>query len=72
MRASEKIGLPVTVMIGGVGAMVQYAGSATGEVEGLVQINAVVPLSLATVGSLPIELDIGNTGSQAGVTVAVK
>jgi len=68
----EKIALPVTVTIAGVGATVQSAGSAPGEVEGLVQINAVVPSSVATGGSVPIEVDIGNTGSQAGVTVAVK
>jgi uncharacterized protein (TIGR03437 family) len=70
--SGEKIALPVTVMIGGAGATVQSAGSAPGEIEGLVQINAVVPSSPGTVGSLPIELDIGNTGSQTGVTIAVK
>jgi uncharacterized protein (TIGR03437 family) len=68
----EKISLPVMVMIGGVYATVQYAGSSPGEVEGLVQINAVVPSIIAAGGSVPIEVDIGNTGSQAGVTVAVK
>jgi uncharacterized protein (TIGR03437 family) len=68
----EEIALPVSVMIGGTGATVQSALSAPAEIEGLVQINAVVPLDLATVGSLPIELDVAKAGSQIGVTLAVK
>ena len=68
----EKIILPVVVKIGGVNATVSFAGSAPGEVEGLVQINAVVPANVAPGASIPIEVDIGATVSQAGVTVAVK
>ncbi len=68
----EKIALPVLVKIGGMNATVSFAGSAPGEVEGLVQINAVVPANLAPGASIPIEVDIGATVSQAGVTVAVK
>ena len=60
------------VKIGGMNATVSFAGSAPGEVEGLVQINAVVPANLAPGASIPIEVDIGATVSQAGVTVAVK
>ena len=67
----EKLALPVTVTIGGVGAAVQYAGSATGEVEGLIQINAVVPLTVAAGASVPIQLTIGNSASQNGATIAV-
>ncbi len=68
----ENIALPVTVTIGGAAAAVPYAGSAPGEVEGLVQINAVVPLSVAPGASVPIELNIGSTASQVGGTIAVK
>jgi uncharacterized protein (TIGR03437 family) len=62
--------LPATVSIGGVDAQVLYAGSAPGEVEGVVQINAVVPSNVA-VGSVPLVVRIGSVASQAGVTISV-
>jgi uncharacterized protein (TIGR03437 family) len=70
--AGENIALPVVVKIGGTATAVPYAGSAPGEVEGLVQINAVVPLNVTRGASVPIGLEIGNTGSQTGVVIAVK
>ena len=63
--------LPV-VTIGGVNAVVQYAGAAPGSVAGLTQINVVVPPGLAPALALPVIVKIGDFASTNGVTVAVK
>jgi uncharacterized protein (TIGR03437 family) len=63
--------LPV-VTIGGVNAVVQYAGAAPGSVAGLTQINVVVPAGLAPALALPVIVKIGDFASTNGVTVAVK
>ena len=63
------IAAPATVTIGGVNAQVLYTGN---EVQGLVQINAMVPQSLTPGTALPVVLTIGGATSQAGVTVAVQ
>jgi trimeric autotransporter adhesin len=62
--------MPVSVTIGGVPAGVQYAGAAYGEVAGMLQINVVVP-STVSGSALPVIVQVGNTMSQAGVTIAV-
>lgn len=64
--------LPVTVKIGGIDAVVQYAGSAPGLVAGLLQVNAVVPPSIASGASVPVAVSVGGLSSQRGVTIAVK
>jgi uncharacterized protein (TIGR03437 family) len=64
--------LPVTVNIGGFGASVQYAGSAPGEVAGLLQVNAVVPQGVGLGPVVPVTVSVGGIASQAGVTIAVK
>jgi uncharacterized protein (TIGR03437 family) len=61
----------VSFNIGGVGAVVQYAGSAPGDVAGVSQVNAVVPASVSP-GTQAVVLTVGGVGSQAGVTIAVK
>ena len=61
----------VAVTIGGVPANVLYAGSAPGEVNGFAQVNAIVPPDLPYGGDLPLFIQIGNTTSQPGLTVAV-
>jgi uncharacterized protein (TIGR03437 family) len=63
--------LPVTVTIGGIGATVQYAGSAPGEVAGLLQVNAVVPPGVSRGVAVPVTVSVGGIASQAGVTIAV-
>jgi uncharacterized protein (TIGR03437 family) len=62
---------PVSVTIGAVAATVQYAGSAPGEVGGLLQVNVVVPQTVSP-GGQPVVLKIGCGSSQAGVTISVK
>jgi uncharacterized protein (TIGR03437 family) len=67
----SSIAAPVTVMIGGVSAQVLYAGGAPSEVNGLAQINAVVPPGLKYGGELPLIVRIGDVTSQPGLTIAV-
>jgi uncharacterized protein (TIGR03437 family) len=62
----------VVVRIGGVSAQVQYQGAAPGIVQGVLQINAVVPTGIAPSGTVPIELTIGGVTSPSGVTLAVR
>jgi uncharacterized protein (TIGR03437 family) len=64
--------LPVTVSIGGVGATVQYAGSAPASVAGLLQVNAVMPQGISAGSAVPVLVTVGKIPSQAGVTIAVK
>jgi uncharacterized protein (TIGR03437 family) len=64
--------LPVGVMIGGVPAQIVYEGSAPTEIEGLFQINAVVPNGITPGNSVPILLTVGQAQSQTGVTIAVQ
>jgi len=66
--AAASLILPVTVTIGGVNAQVLYAGNAPGELEGVVQINAIVP---PTAASGNVVVTIGGVTSQPGVTVAI-
>jgi uncharacterized protein (TIGR03437 family) len=63
--------LPVTATINGVSAPVQYAGSAPGEVYGVMQVNVLIPTTLPA-GTLPIVITVGTTNTQTGVTLAVK
>jgi uncharacterized protein (TIGR03437 family) len=64
--------LPVTVTIGGTAAVVQYAASPPGEIAGVLQVNAVVPQSVAPGSAVPITVSVGGIASQANVTIAVK
>jgi uncharacterized protein (TIGR03437 family) len=64
--------LPAKVTIGGINAAVQYSGPAPGEVEGLIQVNAIVPPAVAPGSSVPISVTFGDTRSQDGVTIAVR
>jgi uncharacterized protein (TIGR03437 family) len=64
--------LPVAVTIGGVNAVVQYAGSAPNAVAGLFQVNAVVLQSVTPSPAVPISVSVGGVTSQDGMTVAVK
>jgi trimeric autotransporter adhesin len=66
------LALPVSVAVGGVNAQVLYAGAAPGEVEGVVQVNVMVPQSVAPGVALPVLVTIGSVTSQTGVTVAIQ
>jgi len=62
--------LPVRVTIGGVPAVVQYAGGALGQVAGMMQLIVVVPSGVSG-SAVPVVVQIGDAVSQAGVTMAV-
>jgi uncharacterized protein (TIGR03437 family) len=64
--------LPVAVKIGGLDATVQYAGAAPGLVAGLLQVNAVVPASIAPGPAVPVTVSVGGVPSQRDVTIAVR
>lgn len=63
--------VPVTLTIGGVPAQIVYKGSAPGLASGVIQINAIVPQTVAS-GNQPISLTIGNNTSLPNITVAVQ
>ncbi|MEO8596335.1 MAG: BACON domain-containing carbohydrate-binding protein [Candidatus Solibacter sp.] len=63
--------IPV-VTIGGLNAVVKFAGAAPDSIAGLVQINAEVPAGLAPTVGAPVIVKIGDWSSTANVTVSVK
>ena len=66
----------VRVDIAGQPAVVSYAGASPGAVAGLVQINAIVPPTVAAGKAVPITVSIGSAAtarrSQPGATLAIK
>ncbi len=63
---------PVTVQIGGLNADISYAGAVPGIIEGIIQVNFVLPQDLAPGDLTPIVLSIGTASSQQAVTMAVR
>ncbi|MGA2878267.1 MAG: TIGR03118 family protein [Bryobacteraceae bacterium] len=59
---------PVTATIGGKAAQVTYAGSAPGQLSGVMQVEAVVPSGAGT-GAVPVVLTIGSASSQTNATI---
>jgi uncharacterized protein (TIGR03437 family) len=63
--------LPVIVRVGGIRALVQYAGGVTGQVAGLMQVNVQIPDGVQPGGYVPVELQVGDRSSGPGVWIAV-
>jgi uncharacterized protein (TIGR03437 family) len=63
---------PVQVAIAGVAAKVTFADHAPAGVDGLFQVNAVVPPEAPAGTSVPIVLTVGPYRSQDGATIAVR
>ncbi len=63
---------PVSVMIGGLPASVEYAGAAPGNMPGLFQINARISANVVPGDKVPVVVTIGKVASQDGVTVVVR
>ncbi|HLK67136.1 MAG TPA: BACON domain-containing carbohydrate-binding protein [Bryobacteraceae bacterium] len=63
---------PVSILIGGSVATVQYAGAAPGGIAGFTQINVTVPDGVIPGASVPVVIGIGAWVSQPGVTMAIK
>ena len=62
----------VSIRVGGVDVTnIQFAGSAPGLVQGVLQVNFVIPATAPTGGTVPLEVTIGGQRSQANVTIAV-
>ena len=69
----QLVAQPVTVVtIGGVNALVTYAGAVPGSVAGLTQINVEVPQGVAPGNGIPVVVKIGSASSTAAVTMSVK
>jgi uncharacterized protein (TIGR03437 family) len=64
--------LPVSVTIGGLDAQVVYAGSAPGEVAGVLQVNCVVPQNVSSGDSVDVSLTVGSATSPAGALLSVR
>lgn len=67
----KRITQPVTVTIGGTTAIVQYAGVAPGNIEGLYQVNVTVP-NINGSGPQTLTVNVGGQPAQANVTVFVQ
>ncbi|MGO9255056.1 MAG: hypothetical protein ACLQU1_01950 [Bryobacteraceae bacterium] len=64
--------VPVTVTMGGLPCLVNYAGAAPSLISGAAQINAQVPAGVTPGPSVPLAVTIGGVSAQTGVTLAVK
>jgi uncharacterized protein (TIGR03437 family) len=61
----------VTARIAGRQAEVLYAGSAPGQVSGMLQVNLRIPDDTPP-GTVPLEISVGGIPSQSGVTLVVQ
>ena len=59
---------PVTVTIGGQSAIL----TSTKKIAGVAQIDGRIPAGIQTGSVVPVVVQVGNTSSQAGVTIAVR
>jgi uncharacterized protein (TIGR03437 family) len=64
--------LPVSVLVDGQNATVLYAGSAPGEVAGVLQVNFRVPTQVRAGANVGVLLKVGRFTSQAGATLAIR
>jgi uncharacterized protein (TIGR03437 family) len=72
VQGSGRISLPVRAQIDGVDAEVTYAGAAPGQVEGVFQVNAVIPQAVQPGSSVRLRVSVGGLWTQPGVTVAIR
>ncbi len=64
--------LPVTVMIDGIPAVVEYAGGEPGQIAGLMQVNVRIPVGVRPGGYVPVVLRVGDASAkQDAVWIAV-
>jgi len=64
--------LPVKVTVGGLPAVVSYAGATPTAVAGLTQLNVQVPAGVTPGSAVPVTVQVGDQGAQTGVTIAVQ
>jgi uncharacterized protein (TIGR03118 family) len=61
--------LPVSLTVGGQTARVLFAGTAFGSVQGVMQVEALIPSGVT--GTVPLELTVGSANSQTTATINV-
>jgi uncharacterized protein (TIGR03437 family) len=61
----------VTATVGGLPAVVQYAGGVYGTVAGLMQVNVMIPAGVRAGGYVPVTVRVGGTESAPGVWISV-
>ena len=61
----------VTATVGGIAAPVQYSGGVFGDVEGLMQVNVLIPAGVQPGGYVPVVLHVGTATSSPGTWIAV-
>ena len=64
--------LPVKATVGGVSAIVNYAGATPTAVAGLTQLNVQIPVGTPAGSAVPVTVQVGNALAQTGVTVSVQ
>jgi uncharacterized protein (TIGR03437 family) len=64
--------LPVTATVDGQPAKVAYAGGAPFEINGLLQVNIVLPATARSGAAIPVVIQVGTQRSPDGVTIAVQ
>ncbi|HUB82479.1 MAG TPA: cohesin domain-containing protein [Bryobacteraceae bacterium] len=72
VNSATPLMLPVTATIGGLPAVVSYAGSAPGLIAGLTQVNVQVPPGLPANPAAPLFLTVGSVTTPPGVTVSIR
>jgi uncharacterized protein (TIGR03437 family) len=70
--APAPVAQPVTATVGGIAAVVQYAGGSPGSVAGLLQVNLQIPQGVAAGNAVPVVINVGGQHSQGNVTLAIK
>jgi uncharacterized protein (TIGR03437 family) len=66
-----QVALPISVTVGRQDAPVQFAGSAAGMVQGIVEIDVLMPAG-AVGPAVPVTVDVCGVKSQSGVTLSVQ
>jgi len=64
--------LPVSVLVRGANAQIQYVGAAPGYISGLLQINVYMPTDINFGSDVPLLVSFGGFSSQFQVSLAVK
>ena len=68
----EHLSSNVTVIIGGQPAQLEFAGAAPGLVEGVTQVNAVIPSNAPTGNAVPVVITVNGAPTSASVTLAIQ
>jgi uncharacterized protein (TIGR03437 family) len=71
-RDLKRAALPVSAILGNQAAQVLYAGTAAGIVEGVIQVNLLIPGNAPADPALPLVLQAGAQSSPSGITIAVR